>query len=252
MNSTLEKWLFFLGVILFLWFLVPETNASAAETSSYDIRDTKTGNWYTGCTYSIDGNIHTITVPDVGTKTFDFAGCTEFMIFIPSSSWSVYILACDDSLRFDNSWDDDRQRYGFCWDASSTAFFYEIEINSGNFRITDDSSDLNSGTDPFGYITNCNNAESTEELITRFNTGQWILATEDIYHGGTLVFQRPLPSPTPTPSLQQQFQTAVMGTNLEAVMNQVVGLSPLLIGFLITLISFSKGLQLLSQILRRA
>ena len=81
-----------------------------------------------------------------------------------------------------------------------------------------------------------------------------VYSNYDVYtYNGALVFQRPLPSPTPTPSLQQKLLIAVEKTNPGAVMmNQVVGLVPLLIGFAITLIGFSKALQTLFQVLRMA
>ena len=52
--------------------------------------------------------------------------------------------------------------------------------------------------------------------------------------------------------LQKRLIQEVSQMDLKAVMNQVAGLVPLLIGFLITLISFSKGLRMLWQVLRKA
>lgn len=220
MKTTLEKWLLAVGVFLFVWFLVPELDASAAEVYQYNTIDGTT------IIHTVDGNVHTFAYSDstepilqVDRTGFDyFAVCS---VKSTSSLYSFYVICGLDVV--------------FASHSGAKAVNFKGDIFRFNIPGTTVSSD--SRHDSYVYL-------SVNDYI-------WHFADHDIYtKEGALVFQRPLPTPTPSP--QQQFQTAVEMTNLGAVMSQVVGLVPLLIGFLITLISFSKGLQLLSQILRRA
>ena len=251
MNSTLEKWLFFLGVILFLWFLAPELDARASETVG--IYHVSNNGLDIVVTHTVDssGLVHTfscegysrdivVTLDD----TYKYLVCAQFQ---NSSSFGIFFAACngDYKLRHNRPTGMSYEYWHFDDYPGSGAGTY------GEFRYLSGASSISR------FATDSGNSLYAKELGRDYSivpVGSIFYSNYDIYsYNGILVFQRPLPSPTPTPSLQQKLLTAVEKTNPGAVMmNQVVGLVPLLIGFAITLIGFSKALQTLFQVLRMA
>lgn len=243
MNSTLEKWLFFLGVILFLWFLTPELDARAADFTLTDLPIFINGETKYLTVESIDG---TATATLTGFESLSLSVPSRFQYFyvftdLDSESVYVYFTSVPYSVIYTGY---KSKEYGFdCLDLSCIRYF-EFYV-SGTFS---GQAYANSGTSNSGFNLCTDESQIASDLRSKI-----FYSNTDIYYGDILVFQRPLPSPTPTPSLQQKLLTAVEKTNPGAVMmNQVVGLVPLLIGFAITLIGFSKALQTLFQVLRMA
>lgn len=251
MKTMLEKWLLFFGVLLFCLFVIPELKASAA----YSVDCSEYGGGAFEVNHTISGNTHTFSVD----------GYDDIVMTLNDEY--PYIVC----HRFYTS-----GKVGFCISQLQPIGYYTVsggaEVDYPYLYGVADSSyvwyDFRY-THPVGLIYF---DTSTGELISEYHdslyttkyylgftkisksnpeyNNQFYYSNFDIYQsGGLILFRKPLP--TPTPSLQQQFQTAVEMTNLEAVMSQVVGLAPLLIGLLTTLIGFSKGLQLLFQTLRR-
>lgn len=243
MKTTLEKWLFAVGVFLFVWFLVPELNASAAEQYYYE-----RGSIF--ITHTVDGNVHTFSGSGFNDVSFTLTDTYPYIVCAWTNKGSFAVI-CPLTHPVVSLIDASSYDYGvpIIAQINYKGPYFSIETDHrvyGNFKINSNGSYLDSQItfsffEPSDYMSVSNSI---------------CYSSVDLYFDGTyenisdLVFQHPLP-PTPTPSLQQQFQTAVEMTNLEAVMNQVVGLAPLLIGLLITLISFSKGLGLLSETLRK-
>lgn len=259
MKTTLEKWLLAVGVFLFVWFLVPELKASAAVYTvdasdygggSFEVNHTVSGNTHM---FSVDGYEDIVMTlndeyPYIVCHRFYTSGKVGFCI---SQLQPISYHTVSGGLEVD---------YPILDGVGGSSYYWY------DFRYTHPVGLIYFDTSTGELISEYHDSLDTTKYYLGFTkisksnpeyNNQFYYSNFDIYQsGGVMVFRKPLPTPTPTPaptmSLQQQFQTAVMETNLEAVMNQVVGLVPLLIGFLITLISFSKGLQLLSQILRRA
>lgn len=248
MNSTLEKWLFFLGVILFLWFLTPELDARASETVG--IYHVSNNGLDIVVTHTVDssGLVHTfscegysrdivVTLDD----TYKYLVCAQFQ---NSSSFGFFVAACSNDFELN---------YNRPTGMSSEYWYFDDYPGSGvgsygEFRYLSGASSISSFIGSDSLYAKQLGYDSFSVPV-----GSIFYSNYDIYsYDGILVFQRPLPSPTPTPSPQQRFLTAVEMTNLEAVMIQVVGLAPLLIGLLTTLFGFSKGLRLLFQTLRQA
>jgi len=241
MKITLEKWLLFLGVLLFCLLAVPELEAMAADFSLYDI------------SIPVGDETRYLTVEYIdGTATVSFTGFEPLSLSIPSRYSHFYVFRDYDNERLfvyftsvayyveDQTYT--TKKYGFPCLALSAVKYFEFCYSGTNAGY--------SYANP-GDFNGAHKICTSESGISSALSSMMYYSNSDIYYGDTLVFQRPLPSPTPTPSLQQQFQTAVEMTNLEAVMTQVVGLAPLLIGLLITLFGFSKGLGLLSETLRK-
>lgn len=248
MKTTLEKWLLAVGVFLMFW-LVPKLEAEAVETRVYQTA-------LYDITHTIDdsGLVHTFSVP----------GMTDYVVSVPDTSYQ-YILF---TQVFDSKYQWSDIRYLVV--ISNDAIYLDFKRPTGEYA---EAWRLRGGgsrvcvcfmmKDSLPYCFDDAYFYTNYYVGTGISTptnNSILYSNYDVYSDtGVLSFQRPLPTPTPTPtpvptlSPQQKLLTVATETNPGAVMmNQVVGLVPLLIGFLITLISFSKALRTLFQVLRMA
>lgn len=253
MKTTLEKWLLFFGVLLFCWLVVPELEASAAE---YLVDCSEYGGGVFTVEHTISGNTHTFSVDGYDdivmtlTDEMKYIACYKFyksgMVGVCIQIFKDYDEGFGLNPPYLQCVSDKYNNYWAWFEYSYPVGFFYFDTSTGDLiRSYYDS--LRTKEYYLGF-TQCNGSISYFE--NAFFYSNFDVYRNRMFYDSGLVFQRPLPTPTPSP--QQRFQTAVEMTNLEAVMIQVVGLAPLLIGLLTTLFGFSKGLRLLFQTLRQA
>lgn len=249
MKKSLKNWLLAVGVFLFCLFLVPELKARADYNYTYHY------DAYQVDIHLSDDNVLFLS-DQKNSVEMDLSAYNN--ILICQSGNSLYFFLYDAPVSIGRytgggSLSSSYLTY-FIFGSSNTKYFKCGGYDSSSGLSVSNIMSLSSGyecSNEYRFAVIPHSADFVTALIEELQS-EIIHVSSDVYYENQLVFQRPLPSPTPTPSPQQRFLTAVEMTNLEAVMNQVVGLTPLLIGLLTTLFGFSKGLALLFQTLRQA
>ena len=166
----------------------------------------------------------------------------SFVTVIQSSSGRFCGLVHNDIDIFCTYYSEDGNSYP-CFDIEGPCVYYWLEDNAWTVKI--DNSDVASD-----YILSIGFRDFPNYTVTDFLsewTGAFIYSDVPITNGDTLeTFFHPTPSST-------TLFLGLSGQKLyKMTMNQIVGLSPLVLGFLTLALALHKGLRMLLVVLARA